>query len=89
MSTWPQPDRTFEEPLRVLRENSVSLDDASNWPSESLDVLGEAGVLGWVVPREYGGSEYSGPRHHSHASVIPRPGKHDQATLAQTETRRV
>ena len=62
MSTWPQPDRTFEETLRVLRENSVSLDDASHWPSESLEVLGEAGVLGQVVPREYGGSEFSGPQ---------------------------
>ncbi len=44
----------------MLRENSASLDDASNWPSESLEVLGEAGVLGWVVPREYGGSEFTG-----------------------------
>jgi len=60
MSTWPEPDRSFEEPLRVLRENSASLDDAGNWPSESLEVLGEAGVLGWVVPREYGGSEFTG-----------------------------
>lgn len=59
-SAWPQLDPALIEPLSALRGHSAELDDASHWPSDSLAVLGEAGVLGWVIPREYGGGEFSG-----------------------------
>ena len=60
MSAWPEVDPELLEPLSALKGQSAELDDASNWPSQSLAVLGEAGVLGWVIPREYGGGEFSG-----------------------------
>ena len=55
MSGWPEADRELRESLLVLCENSVGLDDSASWPSASLGSLGESGVLGWVIPREYGG----------------------------------
>ncbi len=55
MAGWPEVDRELRESLLVLCENSVGLDDATSWPSASLGSLGESGVLGWVIPREYGG----------------------------------
>jgi alkylation response protein AidB-like acyl-CoA dehydrogenase len=55
MSVWPEADRELRESLLVLCEHSVGLDDATSWPSASLESLGESGVLGWVIPREYGG----------------------------------
>jgi len=60
MSFWPEGDREFQEALRVLKDNTLSLDNAEVFPTSSLDVLGETGVLGWSIPREYGGSEFSG-----------------------------
>ncbi|MBO09495.1 MAG: isovaleryl-CoA dehydrogenase [Planctomycetaceae bacterium] len=60
MSFWPEGDRGFQEALRVLKDNTSSLDNAEVFPTASLGVLGDAGVLGWVIPREYGGSEFSG-----------------------------
>ena len=62
MSSWPEPDRDLRETLLTLREHTAALDTAENWPSASFEVLGDAGVLGWVIPREYGGSELSGAR---------------------------
>jgi alkylation response protein AidB-like acyl-CoA dehydrogenase len=55
MSGWPEADRELRESLLVLCEHSVGLDDAASWPSASLGSLGESGVLGWTIPREYGG----------------------------------
>jgi len=60
MSPWPEPDRDFRETLLALREHTAALDTAENWPSTSFELLGDAGVLGWVIPREYGGVERSG-----------------------------
>lgn len=60
MSTWPEPDACLLEALDGLREQTGELDDMSAWPSESLRVLGEAGVLGWVIPRDHGGGGCSG-----------------------------
>jgi len=60
MSAWPDVDPELLEPLSALRGHSAELDDASNWPSSSLAILADAGVLGWVIPREYGGAEFSG-----------------------------
>ena len=62
MSPWPEVDRDLQQPLRALGEQTGTLDDAANWPSSSLEVLGDAGVLGWVIPREYGGSELPAAR---------------------------
>jgi alkylation response protein AidB-like acyl-CoA dehydrogenase len=55
MSVWPEADRELRESLLVLCEHNVGLDDATSWPSASLESLGESGVLGWVIPCEYGG----------------------------------
>ena len=41
--------------LAVLRENSMSLATTAEWPTEQFQRLGEAGVLRWGVPPEFGG----------------------------------
>ena len=51
MSPWPEVDRDLQQPLRALRDRTAALDTAANWPSSSLEVLGDADVLGWVIPR--------------------------------------
>src|SRR5579872_5484296 len=38
-----------------LSELSGPLDADGHWPAEQFALLAEAGVLGWVIPREYGG----------------------------------
>jgi alkylation response protein AidB-like acyl-CoA dehydrogenase len=40
-----------------LAERSGALDSAQTWPAEQFGLLAQAGVLGWVIPREYGGRE--------------------------------
>jgi alkylation response protein AidB-like acyl-CoA dehydrogenase len=45
--------------LRKLTALAGSLDARQTWPAEQFRMLGEAGVLGWVIPREYGGSSIS------------------------------
>ncbi|MBQ15814.1 MAG: isovaleryl-CoA dehydrogenase [Planctomycetaceae bacterium] len=60
MSTWPQPVARLLEILDGLGDHTGELDDVSAWPTKSLRLLDEAGVLGWVIPRIYGGEEFSG-----------------------------
>lgn len=57
----------FEELLSHLAASSQDLDVANSaangtnlWLSASLDRLGQAGVLGWVIPEKFGGSGVSG-----------------------------
>jgi alkylation response protein AidB-like acyl-CoA dehydrogenase len=45
------------ELLAKLAERSGALDAAQAWPAEQFGLLAQAGVLGWVIPRTYGGSE--------------------------------
>jgi alkylation response protein AidB-like acyl-CoA dehydrogenase len=47
------------ELLRRLAELSAALDASQQWPAEQFALLAEAGVLGWVIPTEFGGSAIS------------------------------
>lgn len=49
----------FQALCDSLRERSGELDAPDAWPADQSGLLAEAGVLGWVIPREYGGSEIS------------------------------
>jgi len=40
-----------------LRAQAGELEAADAWPSQQFRLLADAGVLGWVIPREYGGVE--------------------------------
>jgi len=44
------------ELLTKLAEFSGELDARQQWPAMQFDLLAKAGVLGWVIPHEYGGS---------------------------------
>ncbi len=37
----------------------MDVDAAQNWPTQQFDWLAESGVLGWVIPEEYGGQPVS------------------------------
>jgi alkylation response protein AidB-like acyl-CoA dehydrogenase len=43
--------------LRQLYERGAALDAAQSWPGKQFDLLAGSGVLGWVIPPEFGGSE--------------------------------
>jgi alkylation response protein AidB-like acyl-CoA dehydrogenase len=45
--------------LSELAARSGHLDAQQSWPAEQFKLLASAGVLAWVVPAEYGGSEIS------------------------------
>ena len=59
MSQSPIDSDSFRTLLDELRERSGSLNEPEAWPSEQLRLMSEAGVLGWLVPAEFGGSEIS------------------------------
>jgi len=46
--------------LEALAHLRADAGDAIAWPNEQLDILGEAGVLADVIPREFGGTELPG-----------------------------
>jgi alkylation response protein AidB-like acyl-CoA dehydrogenase len=50
------PSINLEEALAMLQEHAAAADDATAWPAASWEALGRAGVTGWVIPREYGGT---------------------------------
>lgn len=52
-------DNSFDRALRQLAEWSGELDASANWPDRQFRLLAEAGVLGWVIPREWGGTAIS------------------------------
>jgi alkylation response protein AidB-like acyl-CoA dehydrogenase len=52
-------DAKWEELLAVLRAGWERLDDATAWPTEQLEALGECGVYAWFVPQEQGGLGWS------------------------------
>ncbi|WP_339911042.1 acyl-CoA dehydrogenase family protein [Symmachiella dynata] len=58
-SNSPPTTQPIEPLLKRLAETTGELDQQQIWPSEQLRWLDEAGVLGWTVPRTYGGSEIS------------------------------
>jgi alkylation response protein AidB-like acyl-CoA dehydrogenase len=47
---------TLEEALAVLEKQAAEADAAPSWPAASWHVLRRCGALGWIIPREYGGS---------------------------------
>ncbi|MGE5195612.1 MAG: acyl-CoA dehydrogenase family protein [Deltaproteobacteria bacterium] len=47
------------ELLQKLAALSPSLDAGQVWPAEQFRLLAEARVLGWVIPREFGGTAVS------------------------------
>ena len=52
----PQFDRLLQE----LSADAVRTDRSGEWPAAQFESLARAGVLGWVIPRRYGGGELSG-----------------------------
>jgi alkylation response protein AidB-like acyl-CoA dehydrogenase len=49
----------FPSLLQQLRDSSAELQHAEAWPDSQLHAMSEAGVLGWLVPEEYGGTDIS------------------------------
>ena len=49
-----------DEVLQALAERADAADRLPDWPWESWELLGRAGVLGWSVATEYGGRELDG-----------------------------
>jgi alkylation response protein AidB-like acyl-CoA dehydrogenase len=45
--------------LQKLASLSGALDAGQTWPAEQFRLLAHVGVLGWVIPREYGGTAIS------------------------------
>ncbi len=45
--------------LSTLRRLSPRLEEDLDWPAPQLQAMSEQGVLGWVVPEEYGGANIS------------------------------
>jgi alkylation response protein AidB-like acyl-CoA dehydrogenase len=50
---------SLEEALALLAEHASAADTRPAWPAASWDALRRAGVLGWAIPRAYGGEERS------------------------------
>ncbi len=50
----------FDGLLERLAADAGSLETSADWPRQQFAALAEAGVLGWVVPRHFGGSEQTG-----------------------------
>lgn len=59
------PDETFASPrfeslLSQLNELTDELESSSgDWPQSQFQLLADAGVLSWVIPTEFGGSQIS------------------------------
>ena len=52
----PNDPLTIDEALAVLAAHAEEADGGAVWPSASWDALRRGGVLGWIIPREYGGA---------------------------------
>ena len=48
--------------LRDLRALSPQIDATDQWPAQSLQLLADAGVYGWFVPRSHGGLGWTPPQ---------------------------
>src|SRR5215831_15119350 len=46
---------SLDEALALLAEHAATADGQAEWPAASWDALRRAGVLGWAIPRAYGG----------------------------------
>jgi alkylation response protein AidB-like acyl-CoA dehydrogenase len=52
--------RDLDAVCRDLAEWSPLLEEEGAWPASQLRRVSEAGILGWVIPKEYGGSDITG-----------------------------
>jgi alkylation response protein AidB-like acyl-CoA dehydrogenase len=50
---------SFQQLLEQLRHSTRELNAVDAWPVEQLHGMSEAGVLGWLIPDEFGGSNVS------------------------------
>lgn len=57
--TQPQTANSWEIVLPRLAKAAGALRSTADWPAEQFLWLSEAGVLGWVIPQEFGGSGVS------------------------------
>ncbi|MCA9042134.1 MAG: acyl-CoA dehydrogenase family protein, partial [Planctomycetaceae bacterium] len=63
--SFPDPELSFDNSayqamLTRLSEATAELNNGKTvWPEQQMDWLAESGVLGWVIPEEYGGSDLS------------------------------
>ena len=46
----------MRELLEKLADQSGGLDARQEWPASQFSLLGQQGILGWVIPREFGGT---------------------------------
>lgn len=49
----------FETLLQQLAQRTGELEADGAWPADQLALLSSAGVLGWLIPKQFGGSEVS------------------------------
>ena len=49
----------MHELFEKLAELSGGLDARQEWPARQFELLAQLGILGWVIPKEYGGSAVS------------------------------
>lgn len=57
--TQPLAANRWEDVLPRLAEAAGALRSTADWPADQFRWLGEAGVLRWVIPQEFGGSAVS------------------------------
>lgn len=62
----------------VLRASADSIDQSRRFPRENLHALGKSGVLGLLIPAEYGEREQGWPKCRAswtcrHKAAHPRP----------------
>lgn len=53
------PELDFSSLCDRLRESTANLQNAEAWPAEQLHAMSDAGVLGWLIPPEFGGTDIS------------------------------
>lgn len=49
--------KSFQSLLEDLRSQSAKLNVVNAWPTEQLHRMSNVGVLGWLIPEEFGGSD--------------------------------
>lgn len=54
-----EESESFQHLLRELRDQSSELNGLDTWPADQLHRMSDAGVLGWLIPEEFGGSDIS------------------------------
>ncbi len=50
---------SFDELLKKLAATVLDVDASQTWPTQQFNWLAGSGVLGWVIPEEYGGQPVS------------------------------